>query len=510
MKNENNEKKQERNKALTKTKNEKHDKQHRVSSFFKKVIQNINKKWLVKSTTTLLLVLIILIIYFGVAILLDNVVLPEIDCTAEKLYSLSEETKNIMKNIEKDVTIQLLNYGENDTMKNMMEQYHIANKHIRIDRIDDLTDRSDITQKYSIEDSDQLLIVSCGENEIVLNSYELYTYDYSTYEQIDLTEEMVTNAIVNVTTDQKPTIYFMENHAMYSFNNYYATTTKVLEGDANIVESINLLSTGGVPEDCDTLVITTLKEDLTELEKEYIETYINRGGNLLLMCGPNFLNDSLNNFHHILEQYGLTIKDGVVIEGNSNNKVMQFNDIIIENMSSNSVTKNKDLNLTLYIADAAAITLAEQDKLDELGVTHEVLLSTTDSSFIRTNLNLTSQYRTSMDSEEASYVLGVLATKEISENTVSKLIFYSNPMFTEIPTQQGWLDGGNVRDVTANSIAYLNQKENTITIRKNFDSVSYTVTVAQHTVIMIIIFGVPVLVIILGIIIWQIRKRRRK
>lgn len=60
-----------------------------------------------------------------------------------------------------------------------------------------------------------------------------------------------------------------------------------------------------------------------------------------------------------------------------------------------------------------------------------------------------------------------------------------------------------------NSVSYLTQRTDTITIRKDSDSVSYTVTEAQHNLIMIVIFLVPVLIIIIGIIVWQIRRRKK-
>ena len=45
--------------------------------------------------------------------------------------------------------------------------------------------------------------------------YDLYTYDYTTYEQIDITEEAITNAIIEVTIEDKPNIYFLEGHNYY-------------------------------------------------------------------------------------------------------------------------------------------------------------------------------------------------------------------------------------------------------------------------------------------------------
>ena len=60
-----------------------------------------------------------------------------------------------------------------------------------------------------------------------------------------------------------------------------------------------------------------------------------------------------------------------------------------------------------------------------------------------------------------------------------------------------------------NSISYLTKRTDTITIRKDSDSVSYTVTQREHSIIVGIIFLVPALVIVCGIIVWQIRRRKK-
>ena len=67
----------------------------------------------------------------------------------------------------------------------------------------------------------------------------------------------------------------------------------------------------------------------------------------------------------------------------------------------------------------------------------------------------------------------------------------------------------NNADMILNSASYLNEREDTITIRKNSEEVTYTVTEQQNIVIMTIIFAIPVLIIILGIIVWQVRRRKK-
>ena len=75
----------------------------------KKFFEIIKNKWLIKGTTTLLLVAIVIACYVLINWGVTQVKVENIDVTTKKLYSLSDESKNKVKNIDKDVTIELIN-----------------------------------------------------------------------------------------------------------------------------------------------------------------------------------------------------------------------------------------------------------------------------------------------------------------------------------------------------------------------------------------------------------------
>ena len=64
------------------------------------------------------------------------------------------------------------------------------------------------------------------------------------------------------------------------------------------------------------------------------------------------------------------------------------------------------------------------------------------------------------------------------------------------------------KDLVLNSLAYLSDREEDITARKSTGTVTYTATEQQDTIVRIIIFSVPAVIILAGLIVWQ--KRRRK
>ena len=119
---------------------------------------------------------------------------------------------------------------------------------------------------------------------------------------------------------------------------------------------------------------------------------------------------------------------------------------------------------------------------------------------------------TENDEKSPNSIIGALVTRKIDEEKNSKMIVYSNCVFA---TNQPVANIGyanrllNNEDVIINSVAYLTNRTDTITARKSNDSVTYTVTATQHNIIVAVIFGLPIIIIIIGIIVWQIRRRKK-
>ena len=78
----------------------------------KKFLEIIKNKWLIKGTTTLLLVLIVIACYIGLNMLVEKVNVENLDFTEKKLYSLSDETKTKLSDLNQDVTIQFQIYHQ--------------------------------------------------------------------------------------------------------------------------------------------------------------------------------------------------------------------------------------------------------------------------------------------------------------------------------------------------------------------------------------------------------------
>ena len=144
------------------------------------------------------------------------------------------------------------------------------------------------------------------------------------------------------------------------------------------------------------------------------------------------------------------------------------------------------------------------------------LATTSEGAYFRTDFNNSSS--TAEEGEESkSFVVGTELKKTISdENSDDKestMIIYGENYFAgdyqlTQNSQYPAVQLVNNKDLVLNSIAYLTDKEEDITARKSTGTVTYTATTEQDRIVKIIIFAVPIIIIIIGIIVWQ--KRRRK
>ena len=140
---------------MKKEKKLKKDKKDKKPNKLLKILKN---KWLLKGTTTLLLVAIVIACYVLINWGVSKIKVEDIDCTTKKLYSLSDESKNKIKDIDKDITIELINLSSYDYINEYANKYASISKKVNVEVVDDLSSRVDLQTKYSINTSDSLIV----------------------------------------------------------------------------------------------------------------------------------------------------------------------------------------------------------------------------------------------------------------------------------------------------------------------------------------------------------------
>ena len=182
-------KKDQENKTEKVNKKEQKDKKTKKEKSEKpnKFIETIKKKWLINGTKTFLLVVIILAFFIGVSVLMQKLNLTPIDLTEDKLFTLTEESKDKVKDIDKEINIYFVGYSDDDSTLDLAKQYSKVNDKIKVEAVK-AEDRPDLVQKYGIETSSQGIIVEAGSRYKVLASSDLTTYDATSGSSVNVAE----------------------------------------------------------------------------------------------------------------------------------------------------------------------------------------------------------------------------------------------------------------------------------------------------------------------------------
>ena len=485
-----------------------------------KFILKLKKKWLVDGTKTIILVLLIIAVFLGISYGMKKWDLTPIDLTEEKLYTLTDESKEKIKNIDKDVNIYFVGYDDTNSDLELAKQYKNTNEKIVAEAVK-ADDRPDLVQKYQIDSDAQGIIVECGDRSKVLTANDLVTYDTSTYETISIAEEKFTSAILSVTSDKIPTVYFLEGYSDFSLSKNMNYLNMYLGNEINEIKTLDVLSVGKIPDDCDTLVITTPSKDFDDIATNAIVDYINSGKNILWLNSAMTTQKDMTNVNKILAMYAVNpFEVGIIRETDSSKMVTNSPDLIIPEIQNTTLTKDLYNSKGVIFVNATKININE-DNLETQNVKKTELAKASEGAYFRTNFN--NQQNAAADGEEkGTFTVGAELEKtlkekneETGENAVtSKLVIFGENYFISDyqlseSSQYGAIQLAYNKDLVLNSIAYLVDRPEDITARKSTGTVTYTATEEQDTIIRIIIFAVPIIIILAGIIVWQIRRRKK-
>ncbi len=475
-----------------------------------KIIEKVKKKWLVDGFTTIILIGIIIGSMFGINIFVESLDLLPLDFSQDGLYSLTDESKERIKDVNKDVSIYFVGYTEENSTVDLVKQYRNVNEKINVEVIDETT-RPDLTQKYGIESGITGIIVESGEKSKVLTEYDLMTYDSLTGESISIAEEVFTSSIISVSTEDVPKIYFLEGYTDITLESNLYYLGMFLTNEINEIDTVNPLSIGNIPEDCDVLVINTPSKDFDDIATNAINEYINRGGNILWLNAAIATNVDMPNVNSILAAYGIDPFDvGVIRETDESHMYAGSPDIIFPVNGYSSVTQNSPESI---MTNATKVNINDE-KLNELNVVSNEILSSSEYAYFRSDFNIQSDVP--QDGEETgSFTIAAEMTKTVSgEDTESKLIIFGENIFITdyvIIQNSGYpaIQLSYNKNIILDSIAYLGEREEDIEARESTGTVIYTATATQDLIIRIVIFAIPSLIILVGIIVWVIRKRRK-
>ena len=368
-----------------------------------KFIEVIKKKWLISGGLTCLLVAIIIACFIAINLIMQKLELAPLDFTQEKLYTLTEESKNKVKDISKEVKIYFIGYTDDNSTVDLAKQYKKANEKIIVEAVD-INNRPDLASKYGIQSGTQGIIIECGEKSKVLSANDLVTYDTATYETISIAEEKLTQSILSVTSDTIPKVYFLTGYSEFILSQNMNYLNMYLANEINEIASLNILTTGKIPDDCNTLVITSPSRDFDDMATTAILDYIQKGGNILWLNSAITNQVEMKNVNKILETYAVKpFEVGIIRETDTSKMVSNSPDLIIPEVQNTKVTKDLYNTTGMIFINSTKINI-DTDKLEEAKVEETDLLLASKGSYFRTNFTIQSDSPTE-EEEKGTFVV---------------------------------------------------------------------------------------------------------
>ena len=451
--------------------------------------------------------------------------LPEkyrnIDVSSTKIYEITDTSKELLKNLDQKITMTVF-ASKDDTderITTFLSKYASLSKKVSVEWVDPVLHPSALREYDAQENT---IVVACEDTEksttvsfddiLVIDMYSYY-YTGSVSETEFDGEGQLTSAINYVINAESQKIYRTSGHGETTFS---TTISDLMSKNNYEVTELNLLMSESIPEDCDLLLMNAPTNDLTEDEAEEIRTYLADGGNVMLLLGDTSSAD-LPNLASILKEFGMEAADGYIADPQ---RCYQGNYFYIFPALSVSADMAKGISSEMVMMiNAHGLNLVDAAR-DTISTTS--FMTTSDGAYAVTEASQT----------QGTYTLGAVATETISSAEEEDGTEDDTEADTEDDTEAEASEETKESRLTVITSATLIDAQITDTltslenttlfmnaVTENFEgvenisiepkSLAAEYNTVQHTGLwsLLVIFGVPLLILIAGFVVWY---RRRK
>lgn len=454
------------------------------------------------------------------ALLVDRFPSLKLDMTSNNAFALQEDTIDYVSHLSKDVKMMIL------STKESMEQggTYMAQAKTLLDKMVsgsdgklkleyiDLSQEPTFTTKYPNIDwttsgSNYVMIVECGNDYKLLTIDDCFDYDqeyyyYSGEYQITGTkiEQAVVTAILNVTTEDKVIVDIINgNQVMDS-----SAIQKLLEDNAYNVNEVSLV-TGDLDDDAQFAIMYAPAVDLDDSAVEKLSNWLNNGGeygkNLIFVSTYN-LGDTPN-LDAFLDEWGMSIDKGFVFETSSDylisNSTMfsfitDYNGYYTDGLKNNSIP--------VVSTEAHAI------KINDENSAHALLLTSDKGGIYPIDADENWDYNDAMTGEPVAVAAEGTKTNT-NEKSSNVMVFGSYLMFDSSIMQYNSFNNSAYLLSIFNTLS--EKGDNSIVIEsKSLTSSELGVTEVstKDAVMIIFVIAVPLIVIIIGLVLWLRRRNK--
>ncbi len=362
-----------------------------------------------------------IVVALAIAVVLNLVVreLPgtwtSIDLTGQKLYSLTDQTKDFLAKLQDDVKVYVIvREDDQDTLLGQtLQRYEDLSSHITVEYVDPTLNPTFHTQYTDQGITMNSMIFVSEKRSTVVDYTDVYesTFDYQTYTSTTTGydgEGQITSALSYVTADDMPKMYLTQGHGEYELSADFKTS---LDKGNVIYEDINLMDVDAVPEDAACLFINGPVSDFNTEDQEKVISYLERGGKVVAVTA--LTDEAMDNYYGILSYMGIDVVSDMVAEEDEEHYYMSPY-YLLPNIGYGAYTTGIQGNYYIFAPYAQGLVIEDEEAE---GMTYRTFLYTSDKAFAKKNLTAENAIVKEEGDVEGPFDIGVEAVKTIAAPT---------------------------------------------------------------------------------------------
>jgi ABC-type uncharacterized transport system involved in gliding motility auxiliary subunit len=416
------------------------------------------------------------------------------DATANKRYSLSDQTAKIVKGLKQNATITYFNQTSRfRDGRDLLDQYANLSPRVKVEYVD--------------PDKNPQLAREAGIRNLGTAIVQIGTRKE---EAKSMTEEGVTGAFIRDLKGTTRTVCFVQGsgeaqiedsdrHGLSRFKD-------LLAKDNYETKSIDLLQKAEVPADCTVLVAAGPTRNYEQPEVDAIKKYVEAGGRaLLLMDAPLKMgrseiadNEALAN---VLQSWGVTLNKDLILDLNPLGQIVGLGPqvaLVTTYGSQPIVSEMKGTATGFPLSRSMEVKSTDKTTVDKLFDSSSTSLATNNLSAASVNVN---------DPRNKKGPLTIAAAGAYNtgkENSQGRFVVVGSSAWIA----NGFITFNGNNDLALNAMNWLSSDEDMISIRpKEREDRRITMTNSQMSWVRAISqFLFPMIVVVAGIAVWLKRR----
>ena len=221
------------------------------------------------------------------------------DASEQSIFSIAPQTASLLEGLANDIhVLAFFRENEGQAAENLLDTYTAGSDRFSYEMVDP-DQRPEMAQQYEVTQYGTLVIVY-GDNSTRVN---------------DLSEEVLTNALVRITGAETKRIYFVTGHGEPDITaretpDGLGQLAASLENEGAEVVPLLLATVPDVPADASLLIVASPQRPFLENEIESLGRYLDRGGRAWILLEPQRSDELVP----LLAERGIIVGDNVVID----------------------------------------------------------------------------------------------------------------------------------------------------------------------------------------------------